>query len=111
MRRRCTDMPFKGVSINGNVTSILKPFLPEMHRSSYLQSLTRKFRQCIYRYGSKTLNCRGMSMTAAMDSPTLPLAGIRVLDMTRVLAGVCRLCFSYEKDLTDMHSSHTLHKF
>lgn len=30
-----------------------------------------------------------MNMTAAMDSPTLPLAGIRVLDMTRVLAGVC----------------------
>ena len=31
---------------------------------------------------------RGLA-TAAADSPTLPLAGIRVLDMTRVLAGVC----------------------
>ena len=31
--------------------------------------------------------CRGLA-TAAVDSPTLPLAGIRVLDMTRVLAGV-----------------------
>lgn len=27
--------------------------------------------------------------TAAVDSEKLPLAGIRVLDMTRVLAGVC----------------------
>lgn len=98
------QMLFKGVSINGNVTSLIKTFSPfltlrrEMHRSLYLQSLTRKFRQCIYRYGSKTLNYRGMSMIAAMDSPTLPLAGIRVLDMTRVLAGVCRPWFSYENN-------------
>ena len=32
--------------------------------------------------------CRRLA-TAAIDLPTLPLAGIRVLDMTRVLAGVC----------------------
>ena len=31
--------------------------------------------------------CRGLA-TAAAPAPTLPLAGIRVLDMTRVLAGV-----------------------
>ncbi|MCJ1344326.1 hypothetical protein MMC31_002529 [Peltigera leucophlebia] len=48
----------------------------------------RQSRQFIYHYGSKSLNYRGMSMTAAMDSPTLPLAGIRVLDMTRVLAAI-----------------------
>lgn len=52
-----------------------------------------------------------MSMTAAMDSPTLPLAGIRVLDMTRVLAGVCGPWFSYEHNPTDIRSSHMLHKF
>lgn len=49
-------------------------------------------------------------MTAAMDSPTLPLAGIRVLDMTRVLAGVCGPRFSYD-DSTDVRFSHTQHKF
>lgn len=90
------------------------PFLKprrQMHRSLYLPSLTRNFRQCIYRYDSKTLKYRGMIMTAAMDSPTLPLAGIRVLDMTRVLAGVCRPWFSYENNHTDIHSSHMLHKF
>lgn len=83
---------FKGLSIEGNVTSLIKAFLLShaMHRSLYPHSLTRKVRQCIYRYGSKILNHRVISMTAAMDSPTLPLAGIRVLDMTRVLAGVCR---------------------
>lgn len=97
---------YKGVPIDGNVTSVIKPFTPhrEMDRSLYLHSLTRKFRQCIYCYGSKLLNHRAMSMTAAMDSPTLPLAGIRVLDMTRVLAGVCRPWFSYKNDYTDIHT-------
>lgn len=32
--------------------------------------------------------CRGLATAAPAVSPTLPLAGIRVLDMTRVLAGV-----------------------
>lgn len=104
---------FKGVSIDGNVTSLIKALTPhlEMYPSLYLHSLTRKFKQCIYRYGSKMLNHRVMSMTAAMDSPTLPLAGIRVLDMTRVLAGVCRSSFRYKNDHTDILSSRTLHKF
>lgn len=104
---------YKGVPIDGNVTSVIKPFTPhrKMDRSLYLHSLTRKFRQCTYRYGSKLLNHRVMSMIAAMDSPTLPLAGIRVLDMTRVLAGVCRPWFSCKNDHTDILSSRTLRKF
>ena len=32
--------------------------------------------------------CRGLATAAPAVSPTLPLAGIRILDMTRVLAGV-----------------------
>jgi hypothetical protein len=32
---------------------------------------------------------RRFATTAAVDNDRLPLSGIRVLDMTRVLAGVC----------------------
>lgn len=38
--------------------------------------------------GSICPTCRGLATAAPAVSPTLPLAGIRVLDMTRVLAGV-----------------------
>lgn len=38
--------------------------------------------------------------TVAADSPTLPLAGIRVLDMTRVLAGVCFRAHLYLENIS-----------
>lgn len=50
-------------------------------------SLARHLSPRIRLNGSECSLCRGLA-TAAADSPTLPLAGIRVLDMTRVLAGV-----------------------
>ncbi len=50
--------------------------------------LARFFNAPIRFNSSNCSLCRGLA-TAAVDSPTLPLAGIRVLDMTRVLAGVC----------------------
>ena len=40
----------------------------------------------------------------------LPLAGIKVLDMTRVLAGVCK-CFPVGGSWSLTSSSHTVHKF
>ena len=57
-------------------------------------SVSRSFR-CLARHqgsnailnGSKFARYRNLA-TAAAGSPTLPLAGVRVLDMTRVLAGV-----------------------
>ena len=41
--------------------------------------------------GTACSHCKGLATAAVTtaDSATLPLAGIRVLDMTRVLAGVC----------------------
>lgn len=109
---QCIDMQMliQGGIHQSECDITIKAFSPfptprrEMHRSLYLHSLTTKFSQCIYRYGSKKLNYRGMSMTAAMDSPTLPLAGIRVLDMTRVLAGVSKPRFSYENVHTDIYT-------
>ena len=50
--------------------------------------------------------------TAATDSSVLPLAGIRVLDMTRVLAGVCtiQLLVTWSQILI-LYNSHTAHRF
>ena len=48
-------------------------------------------------------------MATAAESPILPLSGIRVLDMTRVLAGVCLDVLDGNTHLT--LSSHTVRKF
>ena len=37
----------------------------------------------------RSLGRRRFATAAAVDNDKLPLSGIRVLDMTRVLAGVC----------------------
>lgn len=51
------------------------------------RTLVARSRRTALPNGSRSVKPRRMA-TAATDSPTLPLAGIRVLDMTRVLAGV-----------------------
>lgn len=54
----------------------------------YFATHVRGFGQS-WRVGGK-ISIRWMSIAAALShSEGLPLAGIRVLDMTRVLAGVC----------------------
>ena len=47
--------------------------------------------------GSIGARYRCMATEAAEANPTLPLAGTRVLDMTRVLAGVCSV-YLYKYD-------------
>ena len=59
-----------------------------MANSKKCLSLARHLRPRIRLNGSKYSIGRGLA-TAAANPSTLPLAGIRVLDMTRVLAGVC----------------------
>lgn len=54
-----------------------------------LMAFARLARSKVPANGSRRLARRCMA-TAAMDSSTLPLAGVRILDMTRVLAGVRR---------------------
>lgn len=46
--------------------------------------------------------CRPLSTSpaASADAASLPLAGIKVLDMTRVLAGVSQFTFNHGVDLT-----------
>lgn len=46
----------------------------------------------------------------AADAATLPLAGIKVLDMTRVLAGVRFHAKSYQNNRL-VSNSHTRHKY
>lgn len=48
---------------------------------------------------------------ASADASNLPLAGIKVLDMTRVLAGVCFEAHVLAKTLSLTLHSHTAHKF
>ena len=52
--------------------------------------VARGFRTVPRSNGSHIFFKRRLAMAVA-DSSKLPLAGIRVLDMTRVLAGVCYL--------------------
>ncbi|KAL8825368.1 MAG: hypothetical protein Q9170_007818 [Blastenia crenularia] len=54
-----------------------------------LHALARPLQSTARINGSKILRRRGLA-TAHAETSTLPLAGIRVLDMTRVLAGVSR---------------------
>ena len=72
-----------------------------------LQSVTLRPRLRVALNGST--NSAHRSLATTPDSPTLPLSGIRVLDMTRVLAGVCRSSASANTDLT--LSSRTVRKF
>ena len=71
-------------------TSILKLKGRAMVISRVAHGLSRPFRLQRPFNGSICPMCRGLATAAEAVSPTLPLAGIRVLDMTRVLAGVCR---------------------
>ena len=59
--------------------------------SRTLVGLTRRLSHRTQPNGSACLHCKGLATAAVTtaNSATLPLAGIRVLDMTRVLAGVC----------------------
>lgn len=61
--------------------------LGAMATARTLRSLMEPRRRIALINGCRSTGHRCMA-TAAADSPTLPLAGIRVLDMTRVLAGV-----------------------
>lgn len=59
---------------------------------------------------------RGLATAAkSPNSKKLPLAGVRVLDMSRVLAGVCRndsiVTTAMLRRDTDCGNSHTVHKF
>ena len=63
------------------------PYNCEMSASRALRPYVIRFVSSLQPNGSKRCRYRTMA-TATMDTPTLPLAGIRVLDMTRVLAGV-----------------------
>jgi len=53
--------------------------------------------------------CLATPAAGAADTAVLPLAGVKVLDMTRVLAGV-RISTSKHEIDTDM-LSHTAHRF
>ena len=59
--------------------------------SRTLIGLTRRLSHRTRLNGLACSHCQGFATAAVTtaDSATLPLAGIRVLDMTRVLAGVC----------------------
>ena len=59
--------------------------------SRTLVGLTRRLSHRTRPNGPACSHCKGLATAAVTtaDSATLPLAGIRVLDMTRVLAGVC----------------------
>ena len=59
--------------------------------SRTLVGLTRRLSHHTRPNGSACSHCKGFATAAVppANSATLPLAGIRVLDITRVLAGVC----------------------
>lgn len=62
--------------------------------------------------GRNGLRSRSLATTAGLaDTSTLPLAGIRVLDMTRVLAGVCFCVLFLVGGRANSLHSHTAHKF
>src|SRR6187402_89307 len=62
---------------------------------------------------------RAFSSASAPESSRLPLSGTRILDLTRVLAGVCALFMQYLLLLnmrwftliTCLFYSHTVHRF
>ena len=73
------------------------------------------FRHAANRIASRTSQTwrRNIATKSDVDKQMvekLPLAGIKVLDMTRVLAGVCK-CFSDERSWLLTSSSHTVHRF
>ena len=72
-----------------------------------LLAVAWKFHKVPRSNGSRKFLKRWLA-TAVADSTKLPLAGIRVLDMTRVLAGVCHLGYhidcSLKSGLTSNHS-------
>lgn len=66
----------------------LNPSVPVLMATlGSFRSFLVRTRGTVFSNGSRSVRIR-RAATAATDSPTLPLAGIRVLDMTRVLAGV-----------------------
>ena len=68
---------------------LLNLFRGTMATSRAFLSLPRPLGPRATLNGSICPMCRGLATAGEAVSPTLPLAGIRVLDMTRVLAGVC----------------------
>ncbi|KAL9123508.1 MAG: hypothetical protein Q9217_007060, partial [Psora testacea] len=62
---------------------------PDMRRAKPVRGVFRQCNLLPVTNSARCRQCRGLAMaTAAANSSTLPLAGLRVLDMTRVLAGI-----------------------
>ena len=84
---------------------ILCPVYRAMQSQRSLLALTKYAGHLRRLNGSRATRYRGMATEAAMLDPKLPLAGIRVLDMTRVLAGVRGILPALEPNTADLSAA------